>query len=283
MVLTVQQTIVAPQLPYMWWSMSLFIDRVWIFLFTQRQVRTVLSVLCVEIPQAQFLVLLMTCPSLCNDTVLIDRVVDIADMLQRQVLTVPNCALGLVIDMPVIVHVKVVDIPVVTQRLFPTVQFILQTTVIPQLQSIDKVVDVPVCRFSSFSDAVCEKTVEIPQLQHVEARTLGGALCTGTRPGLTPAIGAGKGWRGRRESDSQVTRELDACVVRSYRQKHVLSATHVFEPPHTTHHTPYTTTPPHSTPLHSTSLLPPPPVRPPLSPLAGTFRVYLPNAESQTE
>ena len=150
MVLTVQQTTVAPQLPYMWWSMSLFIDRVWIFLFTQRQVRTVLSVLCVEIPQAQFLVLLMPCPSLCNDTVLIDRVVDIADMLQRQVLTVPNCALGLVIDMPVIVHVKVVDIPVVTQRLFPTVQFILQTTVILQLQSIDKVVDRPGVQVQQF-------------------------------------------------------------------------------------------------------------------------------------
>ena len=29
--------------------------------------------------------------------------------------------------------------------------------------------------------------------------------CTGTGPGLTPAIRAGKGWRGRRESDSQVT------------------------------------------------------------------------------
>ena len=118
------------------------------------------------------------------------------------------------------------------------------------------------CRFSSFSDAVCEKTVEIPQLQHVEARTLGGALCTGTRPGLTPAIGAGKGWRGRRESDSQVTRELDACVVRSYRQKHVRSATHVFEPPHTphtTHHTPL-----HSTPLHSTPL--PSPLRLPSAP-----------------
>ena len=44
----------------------------------------------------------------------------------------PDCALFLGwIDMPVIVHVKVVDIPVVTQRLFPMVQFILQTIVIP--------------------------------------------------------------------------------------------------------------------------------------------------------
>ena len=53
----------------------------------------------------------------------IDRVVDIAGMLQRQVRTVPNSALGLVIDMPVIVHVKVVDITVVAQRPFPLVQW----------------------------------------------------------------------------------------------------------------------------------------------------------------
>ena len=45
---------------------------------------------------------------------------------------------------------QVVDIPVVTQRLFPMVQFILQTPKIHQLQSIDKVFDVPVCRSSSF-------------------------------------------------------------------------------------------------------------------------------------
>ena len=46
--------------------------------------------------------------------------------------------------------VQVVDIPVVAQRRFPVVQFIMQTTVIPQLQSIDKVFDVPVCTSSSF-------------------------------------------------------------------------------------------------------------------------------------
>ena len=41
------------------------------------------------------------------------------------------------------------------------IQFILQTQVISQLQFIDKVVDVPVCRFSSSSGAVFEKAVEI--------------------------------------------------------------------------------------------------------------------------
>ena len=55
-------------------------------------------------------------------------------------------AVHLVVDVPVVqLHQvsQVVDISVVTQRLFPIVQIILQTTVIPQLQSIDKVVDVP--------------------------------------------------------------------------------------------------------------------------------------------
>ena len=70
------------------------------------------------------------------------------------------------------------------------------------LQFIDKVVDVLVCRFSSSLGAVYEKAVEIPQLQQVEAWTLGRALCTER---LTPAIRAEKGWRGCRESDSQVT------------------------------------------------------------------------------
>ena len=39
------------------------------------------------------------------------------------------------------------------------------------------------------------------------------ALCTGTGPGLTPAIRAGKGWRGRRESDSQVTCHPIHCMT----------------------------------------------------------------------
>ena len=60
---------------------------------------------------------------ICCGCAFIDRVVDIAGMLQRQIRTVSNCALGLVLDMPVIVHVKVVDITVVAQRPFPLVQF----------------------------------------------------------------------------------------------------------------------------------------------------------------
>ena len=103
------------------------------------------------------------------------------------------------------------------RRLFcrDAVQFILQTAVTPQLQFISKVVDVLVCRFSKFSGAVCEETVELPQLQHVEAWTLGRALCTGTARVLTPAIRAEKGLRGRWKSDSQVTchpNQLHAAV-----------------------------------------------------------------------
>ena len=75
------------------------------------------------ISRRAFLGMLMTCPSLCNDIVFIDRVVDTAGLQQRQVRTVPNCALGLAIDMPVIVHVMVVDMTVVAQRPFPLVQF----------------------------------------------------------------------------------------------------------------------------------------------------------------
>ena len=44
-----------------------------------------------------------------------------------------------------------------------------ETTEIPQLQSIDMVFDVPVCRSSKFSGAVGEETVELPQLQLVAA------------------------------------------------------------------------------------------------------------------
>ena len=54
----------------------------------------------------------------------IDRAVDIAGMLQRQgTHSVKLCIFGLSIDMPVVVHVKVVDIIVVVQRPFPLVQF----------------------------------------------------------------------------------------------------------------------------------------------------------------
>ena len=97
------------------------------------------------------------------------------------------------IDMPVVVHVKVVDISGVAQTHFPWSVF----PEIPQLQYIDKVIDVccagPWCafivgdrrdptvaaRFSSgqvvdipvvFNDRLgvkVQKTVTVPQLQHI--------------------------------------------------------------------------------------------------------------------
>ena len=49
---------------------------------------------------------------------------------------------------------------------------------------------------------------------------VGRALCTGTGPGLTPAIRAGKGWRGRRELAPRCSAtQLGACIVMVYRQR----------------------------------------------------------------
>ena len=49
------------------------------------------------------------------------------------------------------------------------------------------------------------------------------AVYTGTRPGVTPAIRAGKGWRGRRELAPRCSAtQLGACVV-AYRQRHVIN------------------------------------------------------------
>merc|ERR1711945_20320 len=64
---------------------------------------------------------------------------------------------------------KVVDIPVVAQRQIPMVQTVQKTIEIPQLQYVDKVVDVPVVQVVQVPQVqVVEKTVEIPQLQIVE-------------------------------------------------------------------------------------------------------------------
>ena len=48
------------------------------------------------------------------------------------------------------------------------------------------------------------------------------AVCTGTRPGVTPAIRAGKGWRGRRElAPRRSATQIRCMLMRSYRQRHV--------------------------------------------------------------
>ena len=72
----------------------------------------------------------------------------------------------------------------------------------PQLVPLlDKVVDVPVLATSWRSRG---SAAAVPRLVCHHGydelmRLLFRAVYTGTRPGLTPAIGAGKGWRGRRE------------------------------------------------------------------------------------
>ena len=85
--------------------------------------------------------------------------------------------------------IVVADISVIAHGQIPMVIEILQ------LQFVDKVVDVPVVVLML---VVVQRQVPCWLLR------LFRAVCTGTRPGLTPAIRAGKGWRGRRESVSQV-------------------------------------------------------------------------------
>ena len=63
-------------------------------------------------------------------------------------------------------------------------------------------------------------------------RLLFRAVYTGTRPGLTPAIRAGKGWRGRRELAPRCSAtHLGACFVGAYGETHV-----VHSGPHHHHH-----------------------------------------------
>ena len=48
------------------------------------------------------------------------------------------------------------------------------------------------------------------------------AVCTDTRPEVTPAIRAGKGWRGRRElAPRRSATQIRCMLIRSYRQRHV--------------------------------------------------------------
>ena len=76
----------------------------------------------------------------------------------------------------------------------------------------------------------------------------GRAVYTGTRPGLTPASRAGKGWRGRRElPPRRSATQLAACRHDPGQTRRVLNhlnhAHHTTTPPHhhtTTHHTHHT-------------------------------------------
>ena len=96
--------------------------------------------------------------------------------------SVTMCFFGLVIDMPVLVHVKVVVYPVVAQMQIPMVLTVQKNIEIPQLQSIDQVLDVPVAQVQFFTGAGREKSIEIPQLHSssVWTRSFTRPLCATT-------------------------------------------------------------------------------------------------------
>ena len=108
---------------------------------------------------------------------LIVGVLDIP-VVQRQVPTVFQVQFLEVVDMSVVVQRqvraaarvdKVVDTPVVTQRLIPKVPSVQMTTEISLLQFFDKVDDVLGVRVMQVSQVqVVEETVVLPQFQSVE-------------------------------------------------------------------------------------------------------------------
>ena len=64
------------------------------------------------------------------------------------------------------------------------------------------VVDAPVVQVLRCAAGAVPAVLDVPvnmQRRLLATVLVGRALCTGTVPGLTPAIGAGKGCRGRRE------------------------------------------------------------------------------------
>ena len=123
------------------------------------------------------------------------------------------------------------------------------------------VVDAPVTQVLRGAAGAVPAVMDVPviiQRRWFAAALVGKALCTGTGSGLPPAIRAEKGWRGRRESYSQVTCQpihcmLLVCLV--CLDKHTCQAPRPHHHHHH-HHTPHTT---HHTPHHSTHHTPPPP------------------------
>ena len=107
------------------------------------------------------------------------------------------------------------------------------------------------------------------------------ALRTGTGPGLTPAIRAGKGWRGRRECYSQVTCHSNSVHAHwRVMEKHSWHVTVSEPPPPTPHHTTQHNTTHHTTPHHTTHhtphTLPSPSSLPPLPQPHTHLPTYLP-------
>ena len=119
-----------------------------------------------------------------------------------------------VIDAPVVLVVRVpqvVIIPVATLRLIPVVSLIME---IPQL-FLDEVVDVLLAGGASSTGAVVEKTVVPPQL-HLLRNSLRAAHQLRWGLFLGPVHRYRAGGRVHRDTASIIR-----CTVRSYRQRHV--------------------------------------------------------------
>ena len=116
----------------------------------------------------------------------------------RRTTEVPQL-LDMVIDDP-IAQVVQFDVFVVVQRRFPMVQTVWLTMVLPQLQLIDKVIDVCCAGRASSTGAVLEETAEFGVSTAscgMKLALVAGRACAQAQGRvLTPAIGAGKGWRG---------------------------------------------------------------------------------------
>ena len=64
------------------------------------------------------------------------------------------------------------------------------------------------------------KVIDVPVVKVVR---VGRALCTGTGPGLTPAIRVGKGWRGRRELAPRCSAtRINCMLIGVYGETHVI-------------------------------------------------------------
>ena len=85
------------------------------------------------------------------------------------------------IDMPVVVHVKAVDNPVMAQRPFPLVPCTRPQS-FPSCSLLIRCSMSLLRRFSRFSGAGCEETVEIPQLHPLKLDTVvHSPLCNDSR------------------------------------------------------------------------------------------------------
>ena len=87
----------------------------------------------------------------------------------EQIIDVPTLQIQETVEVPQVQFIdKAVDVPVVIQRQVPTVQKMQKTAEVPQVQFIDKVVDVPVIMQRQFPAVqVAKKTVKDPQTQSI--------------------------------------------------------------------------------------------------------------------